>query len=1076
MLKNRLFTSVFMMLAMAGVVNAAYNGTPETPSTDTDGCYLIGTAEELYGFADMVNNQNSMYGSACAKLTADIVVNENVLTTAEGTSNVCENGVPNDCLDGAYIGDDSDFHVWTPIGILNITSQSSTQQAFEGSFDGQGHTISGLFLNRPITRDSNYSALFGIVGGEEVSIKNVGIEDSYFAAQQYTGGIVAFSNATTLKIGNCYNASTLYGINSLGGLVGEINGSDKKLIIENSYNFGTIKYDKSTGGIPAATGALAGNAGGNPIVTNSYYLEQENVREDWTNDFGTAASSTAFSNGTVATLLHGTDDESVWGQKVETDNHPNFYKGVDGEIPVEEGPGFIEYPQGETAPSPFTVTLHYGEYSEFEYYPGIETPLPTEKGGRTIAGWCNTADCSGDVFVKIPTDFEGNTLYAKTLPVDEDGFYEIASADDLYLFAEFVNSGNEPNAKAKLMDDITVNKNVLTTANDESNVDATTGAYTGEDSASFRKWTPIGYVDENNDRHPFTGVFDGQGHTISGLYYNDEAQNVGLFGLIDYCDGEKCGDEVAIKNVGIEDSYFAASANVGGLIGSVYALTVNVENVYNAATVVGIGEKSWIAGGLIGDVYAETSQITLSVANSYNVGTVVAPDEVGGLIGEVLEEYEEVSVSITNSFNYGSVSASTNRGEIVGYVDGTTLSVANSYYLADLTDNDGARPASDFENGTVLAALRADEDAYVWVQNPGDKYPTIDINATNANTVVLDWNATADSTTLAAAGYTDGAMVIVKSGKQFYAGGAIYEGILSAGQVAAIGSNKLYPISGVELETVEGKLVATLNGDSQDAVMIPTDVHVDKVVYNRDVQAMTFKTIMLPFTMPVSAMRGHSFYKFKRMAENDKGRRYVAKVSTITQTLKANTPYIMIDTVGSEQIVFDVEGGLTLNTTTGPNATSSTTTDGVTWTMKGVYEYKVWENGNSELGSVYGFTDQNKDGFKIGQFAKVGDGAEISPMRVYLLKEGASQPMGRPGLAGAAKFARIEVETGNIDIEIDDEDAVENEEKTMVVNHINVLPALVKDYRWFDLRGRALNGKPTAKGTYCHNGQRIIIK
>lgn len=1030
-----------------------------------DNCYEIADADMLFKFADLVNNQNDTYATACAKLTADIVVNENVLTTASGTSNVNANG--------EYIGDDSDFRVWTPIGILNITSQSRIQHTFDGSFDGQGHTISGLFLNRPITTDSNYSALFGLVGGNnEVSIKNVGIEDSYFAAQRYTGGIVAYSSAETLKIENCYNASTLYGINGLGGLVGELNQSDKNLIIENSYNFGTIKYYKSTGGIPAATGALAGNAGGNPIVTNSYYLEQENVREDWTNDFGTAASSTAFSDGTVAILLHGTDDKSVWGQKVETDNHPNFYKGVNGEIPVEEGPGVIEYQQGENGPSPFTVTLHYGEYSEFEYYPGIETPLPTEKGGRTIAGWCNTDDCSGDVFVKIPTDFEGNTLYAKTLPVDEYGFYEIASADDLYLFAEFVNSGNEPNAKAKLMKDIVVNENVLTDALGNSKVNSD-GSYNG--TAPANVWTPIGYIDEDFNSHPFNGVFDGQGHTISGLYYNDEkSQNIGLFGVIDGT--EDGNEETSIKNVGIKDSYFNASQLVASILGQAGEnSTVNIENVYSTAVVVG-GDY---AGGVVGDFWGNV----LNMNNVYNAGEVYKSsdcipdpeygcncDNIGGLIGEAWG----VEASITNSFNYGYVA----EGEpLVGY--GEDVSVSSNFFLSSDPDAENdygiAKSAEQFAgtaaDGNVLDALRAGEGGSVWIQ--GDKYPTIDVNA--SNTIVLDWTSAADSTTLADAGYTNGAMVIVKDGKQFYADGAIYEGILSAAQVAAIGSNKLYPISGVELETVNGKLVATLNGDSQDAVMIPTDVHVDKVIYERNVQAMTFKTMMLPFTVPVSAMSKHSFYKFKRMAENDNGRRYVAKVSTVTGTLEANTPYIMIDTVGSTQVVFDAEGGLILNTTKGPNATSSTTSDGFTWTMKGVYEYKVWEKGNSELGSVYGFAGLAQDGFKIGQFAKLGDGAEISPMRVYMLKSN-PQPMARPGFKTATNVASAEVLTSEIDIEIDDSEVEENEEKTLVLNRIKLSPAVVKSDRWFDLRGRALNGKPTTKGTYYHNGQKVIIK
>ena len=81
--------------------------TPTTPSQDGDGYFLIGNAAELYGFAELVNNGNK---TANAKLTADIVVNENVLD-ANGEANT------------------GDFLQWTPIG-------NNTVKAYSGTFDG----------------------------------------------------------------------------------------------------------------------------------------------------------------------------------------------------------------------------------------------------------------------------------------------------------------------------------------------------------------------------------------------------------------------------------------------------------------------------------------------------------------------------------------------------------------------------------------------------------------------------------------------------------------------------------------------------------------------------------------------------------------------------------------------------------------------------------------------------------------------------------------------------------------------------------------------------------------------------
>ena len=59
--------------------------TPSKPSTDADGCYLISNVEELYGFAAIVNGTDNMQknAEACGKLTADITVNEDLLSTID---------------------------------------------------------------------------------------------------------------------------------------------------------------------------------------------------------------------------------------------------------------------------------------------------------------------------------------------------------------------------------------------------------------------------------------------------------------------------------------------------------------------------------------------------------------------------------------------------------------------------------------------------------------------------------------------------------------------------------------------------------------------------------------------------------------------------------------------------------------------------------------------------------------------------------------------------------------------------------------------------------------------------------
>ena len=112
--------------------------------------------------------------------------------------------------------------------------------------------------------------------------------------------------------------------------------------------------------------------------------------------------------------------------------------------------------------------------------------------------------------------------------------YEISNAEELYWFAALVNGelgGETPNASAKLTADISVNSHVL-------DYDGTLN----NNGSGFITWTPIG-----NGSNLYTGTFDGQGHTISGLYFNiSECHIVGLFGA----------NKGTIKNVGVVDSYF----------------------------------------------------------------------------------------------------------------------------------------------------------------------------------------------------------------------------------------------------------------------------------------------------------------------------------------------------------------------------------------------------------------------------------------------------------------------------------------------------------------------------------------
>ena len=221
---------------------AAYNGTPVTPNkinsrnyatygfnstnySAYEGWYGIRNAAELYGFAALVNGGTN---TANGVLTADIEVNRNVLE-----------------LDGTLNG--TPTYSWTPIGILE---NEMHRIGFVGNFDGQGHTISGLYFDNTTSGNyplgGSYVGLFGFAGtnesnssGRKVTIKNVGVVDSYFRGCSFVGGICGACDGWggSVDVSNCYNTATViaYGTIGAGGICGVVSGT-YQIRVTNCYN------------------------------------------------------------------------------------------------------------------------------------------------------------------------------------------------------------------------------------------------------------------------------------------------------------------------------------------------------------------------------------------------------------------------------------------------------------------------------------------------------------------------------------------------------------------------------------------------------------------------------------------------------------------------------------------------------------------------------------------------------------------------------------------------------------------------------------------------------------------------
>ena len=395
-------------------------------------------------------------------------------------------------------------------------------------------------------------------------------------------------------------------------------------------------------------------------------------------------------------------------------------------------------------------------------------------------GFCTDSGCSAYEPAVLTTgkyDIDANGEIT-----DSDEAYEIGTAGQLYWFAGLVNGtltdGTAQNLKANavLTADITVNENLLASIKTDEDGNVTNGS-------SFKAWRPMGMADENGE---FTGhyksIFDGNGHSISGLYVNrDEAtadvnsrfkSSIGLFG---YHDG-------VTKNLGILDSYMRGNYCIGGICG--YNDGGTIQNCYSAATVCGdsyiggicgrsrsnsIIENCYNAGyvygatrsigGICGDNYS-------TIESCYNIGIIEGNFMVGGIVGvssglgntiwikdcynrgNVIGDTKDIggiggyigSSLVENCYSQATVSGNTNVGGICG--NSNKVDFQNAYYDSNLYTGDAigylkdatikqteGKPSQAFESGEITYLLQADREEPVWGQtlsgNDVQSYPVL---------------------------------------------------------------------------------------------------------------------------------------------------------------------------------------------------------------------------------------------------------------------------------------------------------------------------------------------------------------
>lgn len=370
--------------------------------------------------------------------------------------------------------------------------------------------------------------------------------------------------------------------------------------------------------------------------------------------------------------------------------------------------------------------------------------LTFTKGEVTLDGCTYTVTASKEGSESIEKTFtaqhsfgeDGKCPCGASRPTqDAEGCYQVADAFQLFWFAGLVNGtltdGTEQNTSASAV-------------------------LTADIELSGETWTPIG-----SESTPYTGTFDGQGYTISGMTIENAESYSGLFGNVTgtvknftvigsiTITGDKtvakvggaigslgtasAGGTVSGVISGVDITVSAGNDHIGGVVGSMPEnSSPTVESCLYMGNITVTVEAGSVAG-VVGYIRTGTIQ------NCANWGGISINTGGNGSVGGILGYCNNGEIYIRNCYNSGSIAAegTANVGAIVGQNNKTQATVSNCYYLTVSADKGQGQLDTDavgtvvkddnaFTSGEVACLLQGDQTVQVWGQTLGtDNYPVL---------------------------------------------------------------------------------------------------------------------------------------------------------------------------------------------------------------------------------------------------------------------------------------------------------------------------------------------------------------
>ncbi len=638
---------------------------------------------------------------------------------------------------------------WEPIGTFGLS-----QEAFRATFDGNGNTIAGLFIDRST---SEFVGLFGGAGLYGTgTIRNVGLTGVDVKGRSKVGGLAGW-NMGTISASHAEGDVDGEG-NRVGGLVGENEGT-----ITASYATGTVSGEGSVGGLVGAnfgvistayaTGAASGSSGVGGLVginpgriTASYWDTTTSGRS--TSGGGIGKTTSELQSPTGYTGIY-----ADWNVDLDGDgtNDDPWDFGTSSQYPVlKVFASGVDETRGPGAPTIDAVTPGAGSLA-------ISWTAPSSDGGSAITAYDlrqietsadETVDSYWTVVDDVWTTGGGTLLYTLTgltggtqydlqlravnaggdgpwsatatgtptaagdYDADDDGLIEVGSLAQLDAIrydldgdgsptnstaydAAFPNAATGMGCPSTGCTGYELTTNLDFDTNGDGRTDIAGDDYWNDGAG----WEPIG-----TESALFSATFEGNSNTVSGLFINRPATDyVGLFGSLAVAS--------VVRKVGLTGVDVTGGDAVGGLAGwnrgkirDCYAEGTGTGGSQNVGGLVGSNNGTITAsyatgatsgsffriGGLVG---ANDGTITAS----YATGATSGSGAVGGLVGK-----NNSSGTITASYATGATSGGTLVGGLVGDNDRGTITTSYATGMASATgwfSPDGS--SSAYEGGLV---------------------------------------------------------------------------------------------------------------------------------------------------------------------------------------------------------------------------------------------------------------------------------------------------------------------------------------------------------------------------------------